>query len=414
MRKQSPFLNVVVRKFTGAVRRFDPRPSESLPSSPSIRGKAAAAPPAFPSAPAQAWPREDCANEPAGFFACGERNALRALGARVVLVLALFAASLSSQGAVREVGAIGLTVGNLDRELEFFTKVLPFEKLSKSKSTPRAADELLGLSGTQLRSAELKLGDERITLTEHLTNKGQPIPSDSRSFDHWFQHIAIVVSDMDRAYEHLRHAKVKHVSTAPQTLPAWNKDAGGIKAFYFRDPEDHVIEIIWFPKGKGDPKWRRAGSESSAPLFLGIDHTAIVVSDTDKSLGFYRDALGMKVAGGAENFGVEQEHLNQVFGARLRITALRAERGPGIEFLEYITPPGGRPLPDDANANDLVFWHTRLVTDGWDGFAAKLRERQTRFVSKSVVALPGGASKSARSVIFTKSASLFCSPPPPH
>jgi hypothetical protein len=72
-------------------------------------------------------------------------------------------------------------------------------------------------------------------LTEHLRNKGRAIPADSRSFDHWFQHIAIVVSDMDAAYEHLRRAKVKHVSTAPQTLPAWNKDAGGIKAFYFRD-----------------------------------------------------------------------------------------------------------------------------------------------------------------------------------
>jgi catechol 2,3-dioxygenase-like lactoylglutathione lyase family enzyme len=79
------------------------------------------------------------------------------------------------------------------------------------------------------------------------------------------------------------------------------------------------------------------------------------------SLDFYRDALGMKVVGGAENHGAEQEHLNQVFGARLRITALRAERGPGIEFLEYITPPGGRPLPIDAKSNDLVFWQTSLL-----------------------------------------------------
>ncbi len=310
-------------------------------------------------------------------------------------MLLLLVASLSSQAAVREVGAIGLTVGDLEREVEFYTKVLPFEKVSESKSAPGTADELLGLSGTQLRVAELKLGDERITLTEHFANKGRLIPADSRSFDHWFQHIAIVVRDMDAAYEQLRRAKVKHVSTAPQTLPAWNKDAGGIKAFYFRDPEDHVLEIIWFPAGKGDPKWQRATTN----LFIGIDHTAIVVSDTDKSLEFYRDALGMKVAGGAENYGVEQEHLNQVFGARLRITALRAERGPGIEFLEYITPPGGRPLPDDAKANDLVFWHTRLVADGLDDFAAKLRERQTKFVSKSVVALPGNSSKSGRRII---------------
>ena len=67
-----------------------------------------------------------------------------------------------------------VTVGHLDRELEFYTKVLPLEKVSESKSAPGAADELLGLSGTQLRSAELKLGDERITLTEHLTSQGGP------------------------------------------------------------------------------------------------------------------------------------------------------------------------------------------------------------------------------------------------
>jgi catechol 2,3-dioxygenase-like lactoylglutathione lyase family enzyme len=170
---------------------------------------------------------------------------------------------------------------------------------------------------------------------------------------------------MDRAYEHLRRHKVKHVSTGPQTLPDWNKDAGGIRAFYFRDPEEHVLEIIWFPPGKRDPKWQRADQETAVPLFLGVDHTAMVVSDTDKSLSFYTNVLGLHVVGGAENYGTEQEHLNQVFGARLRITALRAERGPGIEFLEYITPPGGRPLPADAKASDLTFWSTHLVADGF-------------------------------------------------
>ena len=376
-------MNVVVRRFAGAARRLDPRPSESLPYSPSIRGNADVAPPAFQKSLPIAWPQEDCANEPAGFFACGERNALWALGARFVVVLLFLIASLSSQAAVREVGAIGLTVGDLDRALKFYTTVLPFEKVSQSKSAPGAADELLGLGGTQLRSAELKLGDERITLTEHLTSKGRPIPQDSRSFDHWFQHIAIVVRDMDKAYEHLRREKVKHVSTAPQTLPAWNKDAGGIKAFYFRDPEDHVLEIIWFPPGKGDPKWQAAGGDAGAPrIFLGIDHTAIVVSDTDQSLAFYRDLLGMRVTGGAENYGVEQEHLNQVFGARLHITGLRAERGPGIEFLEYITPPGGRSLTADAKANDLVFWNTRLAVDDVAKLSVKLRESSVAFVSK--------------------------------
>jgi catechol 2,3-dioxygenase-like lactoylglutathione lyase family enzyme len=190
---------------------------------------------------------------------------------------------------------------------------------------------------------------------------------------------------MDKAYERLRAHKVKHVSTAPQTLPQWNKGAAGIRAFYFRDPGDHVLEIIFFPPGKGDPKWQHAGTkpESGSPLFLGIDHTAIVVSDTDKSLAFYRDMLGLRVAGESENYGIEQEHLNQVFGARLHITGLRAEHGPGIEFLEYVTPPGGRPLPPDAKANDLIFWDTHLVVDDVVKLSEKLHEGSVTFVSKT-------------------------------
>jgi catechol 2,3-dioxygenase-like lactoylglutathione lyase family enzyme len=322
-------------------------------------------------------------------------NVLFRRSAGVALILFVFAASSPANAAVLEVGTIGLTVHDLDREVGFYRRVLPFEKVSESKSVPGAADELFGLRGTELRTVELRLGHESITLTEHLTNKGQPIPADSRSFDHWFQHIAIVVRDMDQAYDFLHRNRVRHVSTAPQTLPAWNKDAGGIKAFYFRDPEDHVLEIIWFPPGKGDPKWQAPTTN----LFLGIDHTAIVVTDTDKSLGFYRDILGMKVSGAAENYGVEQEHLNQVFGARVRITALRAANGPGIEFLEYLTPPGGRALFVDAKANDLVFWRTQLIIEPLDAVSKMLRARHTKFVSTTVVNLDD-VSPPARSVII--------------
>jgi catechol 2,3-dioxygenase-like lactoylglutathione lyase family enzyme len=267
--------------------------------------------------------------------------------------------------------------------------------VSQGKFKTEAAIDLFGLQKDHGRAVRLKLGTEFITLTEHAV-KGQPVPADSRSYDHWFQHIAIVVRDMDQAYEQLRKNKVKHVSTGPQTLPEWNPNAGGIKAFYFRDPEDHVLEIIWFPPGKGDPKWQSAPGK----LFLGIDHTAIVVSDTDRSLAFYRDLLGLRVAGESENYGVEQEHLNQVFGARLHITGLRAEHGPGIEFLEYITPPGGRPVPSTSQANDLIFWHTDLRADkGLEDFSTKLKDSGARFVSQGVVSLSTNASEPGKTLI---------------
>jgi hypothetical protein len=87
-----------------------------------------------------------------------------------------------------------------------------------------------------------------------------------------------------------------------------------------------------------------------------------VVRDTDASLMFYRDTLGLEVVGESENYGTEQEHLNHVFGARLRITTLRAAHGPGLELLEYLALRDGRPIPADVRANDLLHWQTMLVT----------------------------------------------------
>src|SRR5882672_10832666 len=116
--------------------------------------------------------------------------------ARAALLLLLAALTLSAQAGMREVGAIGLTVGALGRELMFYTNTLPFELISISEASGREQDALLGLSDVKLRVAMLKLGDERVTLTEHIGIKGEAIPEDSQSFDHWFQHIAIVVRDM--------------------------------------------------------------------------------------------------------------------------------------------------------------------------------------------------------------------------
>jgi catechol 2,3-dioxygenase-like lactoylglutathione lyase family enzyme len=206
---------------------------------------------------------------------------------------------------------------------------------------------------------------------------------DARSNDRSFQHIAIITSDMDRAYAWLRQNKVQHASTGPQTLPEWNRNAAGIRAFYFKDPDGHSLETLQFPPDKGDPKWHRAGGG----LFLGIDHTAIVVGDTEASLKFYRDALGLRVAGESENYGTEQEHLNNVFGARLHITALRALSGaaPGIEFLEYLTPRDGKPIPAEQKSNDLAYWQTKMIAPDVDAAAMLLRAARFAFISPGVV-----------------------------
>jgi catechol 2,3-dioxygenase-like lactoylglutathione lyase family enzyme len=283
--------------------------------------------------------------------------------------------------AVTQVESVAMTVSDMDRAVDFYTRVLTFEKLSDHEVSGGSYEHLWGLFGLRVRAVRLRLGDEQLELLKFLAPAGRPIAPNSRSNDRWFQHIAIIVSDMSAAYARLRSFNVPYGSSAPQRLPDWNPNAGGIEAFYFRDPDGHNLEILAFPPGKGLAKWH----EPRGRLFLGIDHTAIVVSDTGQSLRFYRDTLGMRVVGSSENYGTEQEHLNNVFGAHLRITALRAAQGPGIEFLEYLTPADGRPLPADTHASDVWYWQINFCAGQPAAFEPLLKEAHLRPLSSATV-----------------------------
>jgi catechol 2,3-dioxygenase-like lactoylglutathione lyase family enzyme len=312
----------------------------------------------------------------------------------VAFVVVVFGAFLvEAQSPQVAVESVGMTVSDMDRAVEFYS-ALTFQKISDVEVLGDEFEHLEGVFGARMRMVRMQLGNEYLDLTQYLAPTGRAIPVDSRSNDLWFQHIAIVVRDMDKAFEKVRALKVQFVSTGPQTLPPSISAAAGIKAFYFRDPDQHNLEIIYFPPGKGDPRWQ----EKTDKLFLGIDHTAIGISNTDASLKFYRDLLGLRKVGESENFGTEQEHLNQVFGAHLRITGMRGASGPGIEFLEYLTPRDGRTRPADTHANDLVHWQTMVVTNDLDALAQKLRQSHVPFVSSGIVVMPkdkAGFSKGA-------------------
>jgi len=290
----------------------------------------------------------------------------------------------SGAAAVRSVESVGVTVSNMDRSVEFYGRVLSFGKISDMELDGNEYEHLEGVFGLRMRVVRMQLGAEFIELTEYLAPKGRPVPPDSRSNDRWFQHIAIVTSDMDKAYAWLRQNEVQHASSGPQTLPAYIKPAAGIRAFYFTDPDGHPLEILQFPPDKGLGKWH----EASNKLFLGIDHSAIVVSDTDVSLKFYRDTLGFNVTGESENYGPEQEHLNNVFGARLRISSLRVAVGPGIELLEYLAPPGGRAAPADERSNDLVHHQTRTIVADIESLARSLNSGRFVLISPGVISTP--------------------------
>lgn len=306
------------------------------------------------------------------------------------------------------VESVTITVKDLDRAVPFYRDVLSFVPVDTAEAAGPNVGRLFGVFGARVRIVTLRVGAERVRLMEFLSPTGRPIPPDSRSNDLWFQHVAIVVRDMDRAYQRLRAHDVAHISSRPQTLPESIPAAAGISAFYFTDPTGNPLELIHYPPDKGHEKWHAA----SDSLFLGIDHTAIATADTEESLAFYRDRLGFEVAGESVNFGPEQEQLTGVFGARVRITALRPPGGGiGIEFLEYQAPSTGRPMPPDTKANDLWHGHVTARSQELDDLVRQLLDAVRPFVSPGVVErVPPGADAGAMVRDPTGHALLLMSP----
>ncbi|MBB3951782.1 VOC family protein [Aureimonas jatrophae] len=185
-----------------------------------------------------------------------------------------------------------------------------------------------------------RLGCERV---EFVPGDGPPASAPSNSVG--FQHLAIIVSDMAAAMDRLRAVPGWSAISldGPEQLP---EASGGVAAFKFRDPEGHPLEFLRFPDGRAPDPWRdRAG------LFLGIDHSAISVRDTDESLRFY-ERLGFTVLSRQTNRGAEQarmDGLSDVDPARVavEVTGLQPPGGapPHLELLCYRTPASIAAVP---------------------------------------------------------------------
>src|SRR6059036_937010 len=296
-------------------------------------------------------------------------------------------AATENAAQVASVAAVGFTVADMDHAVAFYSEVLSFKKVSDVEVDGEQYERLWGVFGLRARVVRMQLGDQALELLQFLAPPDvRPIPVPSYSNDLWFQHFAVVVRDMDAAWQHLRKHHVRLISPRPQTIPKTNP-AAGIRAIKFRDPDGHNLELLWFPEGKGNPVWHRP----TTALFLGIDHTAMTVRRTENSIKFYRDLLGMTVAGGSLNVGTEQERLDSLSGAKVRVTGLKTVVGtPGVEFLEYELPAAGRPMPMDTRATDLWHWQVTLVVSDAEAAAGLLRSTST-LVSSGVVAMPDGA-----------------------
>jgi catechol 2,3-dioxygenase-like lactoylglutathione lyase family enzyme len=242
--------------------------------------------------------------------------------------------------------SFGLTTSNLER-LGRFYEGLGFIA-GQMERIPEEEIALLKLRGGGAR-LPIRLGELFITL-DCFDERGLEYPRDATAADLCFQHFALVTADADAAWVLALKFGATAISTqGPVKLPV---SAGSVTACKFRDPDGHPLEILQFPPGKGI-QWQGDG-------LLGIDHSAISVSDLAASKRFYL-ALGLSVQRPTVNCGGTQQALDGLPEPLVDVVPMMPpQTTPHLELLAYRNPAG---RPAETTVNDIAATRTVWASD---------------------------------------------------
>jgi catechol 2,3-dioxygenase-like lactoylglutathione lyase family enzyme len=288
-------------------------------------------------------------------------------------------------GPAAVIDRVTLIVSDLDRAEDDYASTFGCSVEQRGDIDP-ALTRVLCIGQARGRRSLLRLGCERIELLEFMDSAGRPYPPGSTSTDLWFQHMAIVVHDMRHAYELIMaNRRFRPISrNGPVRLP---EPSGGVTAFKFRDHDGHPLELLAFPDGHVPAEWRRANGIGS---FLGVDHTAIGVSDSARSARFFGSVFGFSTGTRTENRGPEQADLDDVEDVHVSVTRLAPDRpAPRLELLNYHVGTR-RPIPPDTASSDIVATHCVVQVPSLDATAAALARRGTPLAGDDHMILHGG------------------------
>jgi catechol 2,3-dioxygenase-like lactoylglutathione lyase family enzyme len=294
-------------------------------------------------------------------------------------------AGTAARGGVARLLRVAMPVADLARAVAFYRDALGFVPEGTRVRGGEGFARATGVAGARAEVATLRLGGQTVELERH-SPPGRPYPAGSRSQDLWFQHVAVIVADLDAAYRRLSGVGCAAISLdGPEQLP---ESSGGVRAFKFRDPDGHPLELLQFPAGREPHAWRAkaAAARRSGEPCLGLDHSAIGVAEAGRSARFYA-GLGLARTQAGVNSGPAQSRMDGAAGAVVDVVAMTpaGTPTPHVELLGYWAPADGRPMPADAAVADILATRLVLEVAGLDEAASALERAGARFVTAGVV-----------------------------
>ncbi|TAK31109.1 MAG: hypothetical protein EPO21_18200 [Chloroflexota bacterium] len=254
---------------------------------------------------------------------------------------------------VKGIHHTGVNVSDFERSLAFYRDALGFTVLWDLQFGGQRLSTITGLEKPHTRAALLDAGNQHIELFCY--DAPPSVNHVARPCDVAITHMAIIVPDLQKTYAELS-AQGTQFNCPPQLVKGTPEEPN--YATYGKAPEGIVLEMMQVPG---------FGSQ--------IHHNALNVTDFERSLSFYRDALGLVVRWDRDQSGEMLSRITGLEDPHAR-QALLSVGDQHIELFQYHSPT---PVNHVARPCDVAITHIGLLVDDIQAAYAELSAKGMQF-----------------------------------
>ncbi len=138
---------------------------------------------------------------------------------------------------------VGVTVADLERSLRFYRDLLGLQVLHTGVDEGAWIDDVLGIDGAVIATADLDAGDGRIIELVEYRSPREPAAV-TRCSQPGTLHLAVVVDSVAGTLARIAAAGGTVVSRRPATVDLAESSWHGVTVAYTRDPDGAIVELV--------------------------------------------------------------------------------------------------------------------------------------------------------------------------